>query len=149
MAFCSKCGSSVPDGTGFCPQCGTGIGAAAIPQPFPASPAAAGLQENVAAALSYLVGWLTGIVFLLIDKRPFVRFHAAQSIVFFGGIFVIQILLGFLGHSILGLLIVPVSLLLWLAEVIAWVVLLIFAFQGKNFEIPIVAPIAKNIAGKV
>ena len=56
--------------------------------------AQSGMSENVAAFLCYLVGWVTGIIFFLIDKRPFVRFHAAQSIIVFGGLHVINIIVG-------------------------------------------------------
>ena len=60
----------------------------------PLPPAAqSGLSENTAACLSYVLGWLTGIIFFLIDKRPYVRFHAAQSIVTFGGLHIIRIVL--------------------------------------------------------
>src|SRR5271168_4848989 len=95
MAFCGKCGSSVADGVLYCPQCGAQVGASA-PPPVAMTPAGtSGLQENVAGLLCYLLGWLTGIIFLLIDKRPFVRFHAAQSIVVFGALFVIRVILSF------------------------------------------------------
>jgi uncharacterized membrane protein len=109
-----------------------------------------GLQENVAGLLCYLLGWLTGIIFLLIDKRPFVRFHAAQSIVVFGALSIIHFILSiaFLGGGFYGfglwLLIVR---LIDLAGLIAWVVLMIMAYQGRMFEVPIAAPIAKNLAG--
>ena len=53
-----------------------------------------GLPENIAALLSYVLGWITGLVFLLIDKRPYVRFHAAQSIVVFLGLQILQAVLG-------------------------------------------------------
>ena len=43
-----------------------------------------GLEENVAGLLCYVLGWVTGLIFFLIDKRPFVKFHAAQSIVHVG-----------------------------------------------------------------
>ena len=56
--------------------------------------AQSGMSENVAAFLCYLVGWVTGIIFFLIDKRPFVRFHAAQSIVVFGGLHILNIVIG-------------------------------------------------------
>jgi uncharacterized membrane protein len=49
-----------------------------------------GLPENIAALLSYVLGWITGLVFLLIDKRPYVRFHAAQSIVVFLGLHALE-----------------------------------------------------------
>jgi uncharacterized membrane protein len=162
VAFCSRCGTNVNDGVAFCPQCGAGIGVAPPPpqyQQYPpqyaaAPPVASGLQENVAGLLSYLLGWLTGIIFLLIDKRPFVRFHAAQSIVVFGFLFLIRLVLifaitisgSFFGFwAIYGLLSMLVSLL----TLAAWVVLMIMAYQGKLFEVPIAAGIARNIAGKV
>jgi len=50
------------------------------------------MSENVAATLSYALGWVTGLVFYFIDKRPFVRFHAAQSIVVFGALHILIIL---------------------------------------------------------
>src|ERR1700688_3294082 len=93
MAFCSKCGSEVAAGAGFCPKCGEAqSGGAAVVQS--AQSTQSGMSENVAAFLCYLVGWVTGIIFFLIDKRPFVRFHAAQSIVVFGGLHVINIVIG-------------------------------------------------------
>ena len=51
------------------------------------------MAENVAGLLCYVLGWVTGLNFFLIDKRPYVRFHAAQSIVVFGGLHIIQIIL--------------------------------------------------------
>ncbi len=85
MAFCSKCGSEVAAGAGFCPKCGEAqSGGAAVVQTAQSSQS--GMSENVAAFLCYLVGWVTGIIFFLIDKRPFMRFHAAQSKIVFGGL---------------------------------------------------------------
>jgi uncharacterized membrane protein len=115
------------------------------------APAASGLSENVAALLSYVLGWLTGIIFLVIDKRPFVRFHAAQSIVVFGALTILRILLTFffLGGYSFGLfwLWTMLSLLLTLAFFVAWILLMVMAYQGKMFEVPIAAGIAKSIAG--
>ena len=153
MAFCSKCGSSVPEGAPFCPQCGAQVGVADPPPPVGIAPAGStGLQENVAGLLCYVLGWLTGLIFLLIDRRPFVRFHAAQSIVVFGALTIIRIILGFaflgggmVGFSIWGLL----SSLVWILGLVLWIVLMIMAYQGRRFEVPIAAPIAKNIAGSV
>src|SRR5882757_7779196 len=99
MAFCSSCGNTMADGTTFCLRCGAPVGAAQAappPQPNympPAASASTGLQENLAGLLCYVLGWITGLVFFFIDKRPFVRFHAAQSIVVFGGLHVLSILL--------------------------------------------------------
>jgi uncharacterized membrane protein len=151
MAFCGKCGSSVPDEATFCAQCGAPLGAAAPPAGVPMAPAGtSGLQENVAGLLCYLLGWLTGIIFLLIDKRPFVRFHAAQSIVVFGALMILRIILSFgflhsglVGFGLWGLL----SLLVSLVTLVAWIVLMIMAYQHKWYEVPGAAGIAKNIAG--
>jgi len=163
MAFCSKCGSSVGEGLAFCPQCGAALDAAAVPPPFSAPPPvgsappyavaapASGLQENVAACLSYALGWLTGIVFLLIDKRPFVRFHAAQSIVVFGALHIIRLVIAFvfLGASGLGFFSIwsLLSMLVSLVTLVAWIVLMVTAYQGKRLEVPVAAGVAKGIAG--
>src|SRR5512146_543870 len=93
MAFCTKCGASVSDNVAFCQKCGAPQGTAGGPIAAPAV-AQSGLSENTAATLSYVLGWLTGIVFFLIDKRPYVRYHAAQSMVTFGGLHAIRIALG-------------------------------------------------------
>lgn len=151
MAFCGKCGSSVPEGAPFCPQCGAQVGASATPPPVAMTPAGStGLQENVAGLLCYLLGWLTGIIFLLIDKRPFVRFHAAQSIVVFGALTLIHWILsiaflggGFIGFGVWFLIVRLVDLV----SLVLWIVLMVMAYQGKTYEVPIAAPIAKNIAG--
>ena len=92
MAFCSKCGGEVGVGVAFCPKCGqtqTGEQVTTTSQS-----AQSGMSENVAGLLCYVLGWLTGIIFYLIDKRPFVRFHAAQSIVVFGGLHILNIVVG-------------------------------------------------------
>jgi uncharacterized membrane protein len=107
-----------------------------------------GLAENVAGALCYVLGLITGIVFLLIDKRPWVRFHAAQSVVVFGGLFVIRLaliymspLLGFGVVSILGSVLALLTLILW-------IVLMVKAYQHQTLRVPIAANIADRIAGK-
>ena len=158
MAYCGKCGSAIDDGVSFCPQCGAAVGLPAAAQYTPYAPppiAASGMQENVAGMLCYLLGWLTGIIFLLIDKRPFVRFHAAQSIVVFGALHIIQIVLSFVlvggafyGSGFFGLHFLIISLIN-LVTVIAWIVLMVMAYQGKRYEVPVAAGIAKSLAGKV
>jgi uncharacterized membrane protein len=102
-----------------------------------------------------VLGWLTGIVFLLIDKRPFVRFHAAQSIVVFGSLHIISIVLGtFLGVSLFtgGFhIFAPGFLLLHLinlAAFILWIFLMIKAYQGERFKLPVASDLAEGIAGK-
>jgi uncharacterized membrane protein len=161
MAFCSKCGSSLAEGAAFCPQCGAPVAATAAPpaQEWVAAPPpgaaapARGLQENVAGLLCYLLGWITGIIFLLIDKRPFVRFHAAQSVVVFGALNILRAVLvfGIFGPRSFGLFSIwsLISMLLSLITFAAWLILMIYAYQGKRVEVPIAAGIAKSIAGRM
>jgi uncharacterized membrane protein len=148
MAFCKACGQDIGTAN-FCPKCGANQSAAVSPAPV--APSTEGLPENVAGLLCYVLGWLTGIIFLLIDKRPFVRFHAAQSIVVFGGLTVVRIALvfmhgmtGFVAWGFVGML----SLLLGLVMVVLWILLMVKAYQHEMFKVPIAAPIAENIAGK-
>lgn len=96
-------------------------------------------NENLMAAASYLLGFVTGIIFLLLEKQSkFVRFHAMQSTILFGGIFVINIALGFI--PILGWL---AGLLLSLVAFILWIVLMWKAFQGEMYKVPKVGDMAE------
>jgi uncharacterized membrane protein len=150
MAFCPKCGFSVADDAAFCPHCGQPIGTPAGGPPIAAPVAGDGLRENVAAALSYCVGWITGIIFILIDKRPFVRFHAAQSIALFGALSLLRVVLriAFFGTHGIGMVgfWALLSVLLTVITIVAWIACMILAYQGKRFEVPVAGPIAKNIA---
>jgi uncharacterized membrane protein len=109
------------------------------------------MAENVAGLLTYVLGWITGIIFYMIDKRPFVRFHAAQSIVVFGGLMAIQIALtmafgfgGFAGFSFAWAL----HGLVELVGAILWVVLMVKAYQGERFRVPVAAEISEKVFGK-
>jgi uncharacterized membrane protein len=98
-----------------------------------------GLDANLAAALTYLLGFVTGIAFLLLEKENrFVRFHAFQSVLAFGGITLLWVLLNavpILGFVLGVLVIIPASAIIWL-------VLMFKAYQGEEFKLPIVGPIA-------
>lgn len=154
MAFCSKCGTEVAAGAGFCPKCGEAqSGGGAVAQTT--SSAQSGMSENVAGLLCYVVGWVTGIIFFLIDKRPFVRFHAAQSIVVFGGLHVILMGLGIVfgagmfmmrGFGAFGMAGALYSLINLVAFIL-WILLMVKAYQHVKFEVPIAAGIAKSFAG--
>lgn len=140
MAFCKACGQEI-GGASFCPKCGANQTAAATPVAAPVAPSSEGLQENIAGVLCYALGWVTGIVFLLIHKRPFVKFHAAQSIVVFGGLSIIRIALIFLhgfGFMLFGLL--------SLIGVVLWLVLMVKAYQHQMFRLPVAADIADSIS---
>jgi uncharacterized membrane protein len=154
MAFCSKCGSEVGAGAGFCPKCGEAQMGGATAQTTQS--AQSGMSENVAAFLCYLVGWVTGIVFFLIDKRPFVRFHAAQSIVVFGGLHIINIVIGIFffragfmmmgGYGAFGMGSALYGLIS-LVSFILWILLMVKAYQHEKFEVPVAAGIAKSFSG--
>jgi len=150
MAFCKACGTEV-GGAAFCPKCGASQTASGVPMGTAPAATSEGLAENVAGLLCYVLGWLTGIIFILIDKRPFVRFHAAQSIVVFGALTVIRIGLGivmgiggFVGFGLWAL----ISMVLGLLGVVLWILLMIKAYQHQLYRVPIAAPIADGIAGK-
>ena len=99
-----------------------------------------GLPKNTAAALSYVLGWLTGIIFLLIEKDPFVRFHAMQSIITFG----ILTLLSFV--PVIGWILSP---LVMIVGFILWLVLIFKAYQGEEFKLPVVGEFAKKQLTKI
>ncbi len=146
MAFCKACGQDLGTAN-FCPKCGASQSAAASPAPAAAAPSSEGLAENVAALLCYVLGWVTGIIFLLIDKRPFVKFHAAQSIVVFGGLTVLRIAAGFLS-GLTGFFVWGLFALIGLLGFVLWILLMVKAYQHEMFKVPIAADIAESIAGK-
>lgn len=157
MAHCTKCGAAIADNAGFCGACGSAqTGATPGPASNPAPAATqSGIAENVAGLLCYVLGWITGLIFFFIDKRPYVRFHAAQSIVVFGALHLLSIILGmFFGMSILmhgwmgfsfGYAIFRLVQLLGL---VLWILLMIKAYQGERFRVPIAADVAERIFGK-
>lgn len=106
---------------------------------------AAKSNENLMAAASYLLGFVTGIIFLLLEKEnKFVRFHAMQSTILFGGIFVVNMVLGFI--PILGWL---VGLLLSFVAFILWIVCMWKAFQGEMYKVPYVGDLAEKQLAKM
>ena len=152
MAFCKACGQEIGTAT-FCPKCGASQASTAgsAPVAVTASPTE-GLQENVAGLLCYVLGWLTGLIFLLIDKRPWVKFHAAQSIVVFGGLTILRISVGILSGMMGGVigfeLWAALTMAIGLVGLILWILLMVKAYQHQNFRVPVAAGIADGLAGK-
>jgi len=99
-----------------------------------------GLDENIAGLLCYVIGWITGIVFLVLEKEnQFVRFHALQSILTFLPLFVIVWLLRwipFVGWVLAGLV--------WILIFILWIILMFKAYRGEKYKLPIVGDIAEK-----
>ena len=91
-----------------------------------------GLDENIAGLLCYVVGWISGIIFLLIEPdNKFVRFHAFQSILVFGILTIAHVLLDWI--PVIGGFF---SAVLGILTFILWVVLMVKAYQGTKFMLP-------------
>jgi uncharacterized membrane protein len=123
----------------------------ATPPAVAQKPLSIHLPENVAAALSYLFGWISGLIFLLFDRRPFVRYHAAQSVVVFAALNFLLLILGgfflgtFLPHAAGVLLLLRRMVeLVWLGIAI---VLMLKASSGERYRVPYAAPFAERAAG--
>ncbi len=108
-----------------------------------------GLDENVAGLLCYVLGWVSGLVFILIEnENKFVRFHAMQSIVTFGSITVISIVLSILGLiPFLGVVFDIANWIIGLLAFVLWIVLMVKAFQGAKYKLPVAGDIAESIVG--
>jgi uncharacterized membrane protein len=102
---------------------------------------ALGCDANVAAALAYLLGWISGVVLLVAERQNrFVRFHALQSILVFGALSLAWFLclaIPLLGWLISFILIPPISGVLWL-------LLMFKAYQGDRFKLPVAGDIAEQ-----
>jgi uncharacterized membrane protein len=91
-----------------------------------------GISENIAAVLCYVVGWISGIIFLVLEKEnTFVRFHALQSVVTFLTLFVVSMVAGFI--PVIGL---AVSLIMGPISVVLWLFLMYEAYQGERYKLP-------------
>jgi uncharacterized membrane protein len=177
--FCAKCGTPISAGGASAPpppepppaQPYSQSAGAPPPPPPPAQPyaqagygaapqpaqAASGMTDNLAGLLCYLVGIITGILFLVLEpynKSKFVRFHAFQSIFLFVAWIALWIVLAILGtivRLVLGFwtaaaLMSGLHLLVGLGFFVLWIVLMVKAYQGQKFMLPIIGPIADKQA---
>lgn len=124
----------------------------------PVNPPPAGLDKKTSAILSYVLGWLTGIVFLFVGKNdPDVKFHASQSIIFFGAVTVLNVVLSIVGSflGVLGIIFSLVSLVVGVFALVIWIMAMVQANNtgGVRAELPIVgkyiAPYADQLANSV
>ncbi len=173
MAFCANCGASV-EGR-FCAKCGTPVGvgatgpAAAAPeaapmggatpsapppaaQPYSVAPATGGMTDNLAGALCYILGLITGILFLVLppyNQSRFVRFHAFQAIFFhvaWIGLWVVEMIISMAMPWGLRL----ISSLLWLGIALGglflWIFLMYKAYNNEKFKLPVIGDLAEKQA---
>jgi uncharacterized membrane protein len=128
--FCSKCGAENPEGAKFCSKCGAGLGTPAGVSTEAES--STGLSANVAGLLCYVLGWITGIIFIVLEKKStFVKFHAWQSIMTFGVLTVAQLVLGWI--PFVGWIL---SILIGILMFVLWLILIIQAGTGKMWKVP-------------
>src|SRR5688572_3590122 len=133
------------------------------PPPAPSGKSSTGLDENIAALLAYVFGWVSGLIFFLIEKdSKLVRFHAMQSIMLCVVIAVLGIalwivsflflLVGAMLPDIMGSLLALLATLIWLvfsvALLIAWILCLVRAYQSQFFKLPIIGDMAEKIVNK-
>ncbi|MBZ5593535.1 MAG: DUF4870 domain-containing protein [Acidobacteriia bacterium] len=113
------------------------------------------MNDNLAGALCYLVGFITGILFLVMEpysRRPFVRFHAFQSIFFSVGWIGLSIALS-IAFTIVGvamhmwLIFLPLRMLIGFAGFLLWLFCMYKAYNGEWYQLPIVGPAAAKQAG--
>jgi len=128
--FCSKCGAENPEGAKFCSKCGAGLGTSVGVSPEAES--STGLSANVAGLLCYVLGWITGIIFVVLEKKStFVKFHAWQSIMTFGVLTVAQLVLGWI--PFVGWIL---NILIGILMFVLWLILIIQAGTGKMWKVP-------------
>ncbi len=156
MPFCQNCGTAA-EGLN-CPKCGAPLAAAAGAGAAPPAAAASGegLADNIVGLLCYLVGVICPILFLVLEpynKKKFVKFHAFQSLfltaAWIGLCIALTILAMIITHiPILGAIIM---LLLWVVigfgGFALWIMLLVKAYQGQMWQLPVIGPLADKQSG--
>jgi len=133
------------------------------PPPGLAGKSSTGLDENIAALLTYVFGWVSGLIFFLLEKdSKLVRFHAMQSILFnvfvavlcFAGwiVTIVLVLIASQLPDILGTVVGLLATLVWVilgaGLLIAWILCLVRAYQGKFFKLPVIGNLAEKIVNK-
>ena len=145
MAFCPTCGTQIADGA-TCPKCAVG----AVQGASAGAPAAAGLTDNVAGALAYL--FIPAIVFLVLEpynRNRFIRFHSFQCLFLCAAVFAVGIGLSILSLiPFLALITIPLHFLLGIGSLVLWIILLLKAYQGQMFKLPVIGDMAEQQAGR-
>jgi len=107
-----------------------------------------GLERNLAAALSYVFVFFSGIAVLVLEREnKFVRFHALQSTLWFGFLFIVNWVLNLLTSIwvigvFLNFLVAPITTVLAIIGFVSWILLMYKAHKGEDFKLPIVGDVA-------
>ena len=147
MAFCGSCGAPV-EGK-FCAKCGTPMGAAVPPPSATPGAAAAGMTDNAASALCYVLGLVTGILFLVLapyNQNKTIRFHAFQSIFLNVGWILFWMVFNIVFAALHMFSLLFLSPLIGLVFFVLWIYMIISAYQGKTVVLPVIGPIAQKQA---
>jgi uncharacterized membrane protein len=160
--FCPKCGTENPEYAKFCTKCGAALVPPAGGSETPVTPPAQtsiGLQPNIAGLLCYVALWITGIIFLVIEKKStFVKFHAWQSIMTFGILTGVLIIISILSAIVwtpfavvsgLWVFLHVLWILVWLLTVGLCIALMVLAYSGKMWKLPWIGNWAEKQASKV
>ena len=152
--FCAKCGSAVPAGAPGTPPPPPPLGGYPPPGGYAPPPAAAGgITDNVASALCYVLGLVTGIIFLVLapyNTNRVIRFHAFQSIFMHVALIACYIAMAVLVVVLSAMHLGFVAVLfpiVGLGVFVLWICMIVFAYQGKLTVLPIIGPIAQKQAG--
>lgn len=173
MVTCTKCGARVIGDSIFCVKCGLrlkpgqelagSIYCGRCGQTLPGVSAGAaggataesGIPQNIAAPLSYFFAFISGLVVFIIDKRPFVRFHAAQSTIVFGVLTAVGFAAGRLsvsyhmsGRETISIIYFSIFWIAGISGLALWVLLIMKAFDAKLYRLPVVGGLAALLAGK-
>lgn len=150
IMFCPNCGFQNNDNSQYCIKCGTkiyttpGMGS----NTNMGQNTQFGLQKNVAALLCYVFGWISGLVFYFVEKDRFIRFHAIQSIITFGAFSVIEMMFSIVMNPFFFFrtffIMVFINIVLGIAAFVLWILLMVKAYQGEWFKLPIAGDLAEK-----
>jgi uncharacterized membrane protein len=150
LKSCPDCDAQMPDSAGFCPGCGRSMQSQAPPREKVGT-----LGESLMGALAYLT-FIPAVVFLLVDRNrrsPFVRFHSVQCLLFWlvsiaAAVLVRLFILLLLFVPAVGpLLVLLIVTIVALAALFIWIILVVKAFQGEMFALPLIGTLAEQYSG--
>jgi uncharacterized membrane protein len=164
MPFCANCGASIGDGVAFCSACGSSTHPEAASASVSVSGGttgavaiSTGMQSNVAGCLTYILGIISAVIFLVLDQYKndrFVRFHAFQSL-FFGLAWIafwvawvfLWGILTFATGTMLFWIGLPIRMIIGLGGFLYWLFLMYKAYNNEMYRIPFVGDLAAKQAG--